>query len=89
MKAGLNPYSNKDYFLSKPRTTVINTYREKVYKKHKFLCYVCKEPLGNEEQVDLHHIIPKSKGGDYSFNNVVPVHKTCRETITYGQKSKS
>lgn len=86
LESGINPYSNKEYYLSNPRISVINKYREKIYKFHNHKCYVCKELLLPDEQVDLHHLIPKSEGGTYSFKNIVPVHKTCHDTITYGRK---
>jgi RNA-directed DNA polymerase len=86
LESGINPYSNKEYYLSNPRISVINNYREKIYKLHKYRCYVCKELLLPDEQVDLHHLIPKSEGGTYSLKNIVPVHKTCHDTITYGRK---
>jgi 5-methylcytosine-specific restriction endonuclease McrA len=57
-----------------------------VYKRHKFRCFVCKELLLPDEQVDLHHLTPRSKGGNYSTGNIVPVHKTCHDTITYARK---
>jgi RNA-directed DNA polymerase len=86
LKVNVNPYSDKDYYLSKPRIFVLNDYRRKVYKLHKYRCYVCKELLLPDEQIDLHHLVPKKDQGDYSLKNIVPVHKTCHDTITYARK---
>jgi 5-methylcytosine-specific restriction endonuclease McrA len=88
LKAGINPYYDKEYYQLKPRLSVINQYRYKIYKLHNFKCYVCKELLNHKEQVDLHHLKPRSDGGDYSLDNIVPVHKTCHETITNAGKFK-
>jgi RNA-directed DNA polymerase len=88
LKTGINPYTNKEYYLRNPRISIINEYREKIYKLHKHKCYVCGELLLPDEQVDFHHLTPKSEGGTYSKRNIVPVHKTCHDTITYARKDK-
>jgi RNA-directed DNA polymerase len=86
LKSGINPYVNKEYYLKNPRIFVFYDYRDSIYKYHKYRCFVCKELLLPDEQIDLHHLIPKSEGGTYSHRNIVPVHKTCHDTITYARK---
>jgi 5-methylcytosine-specific restriction endonuclease McrA len=34
------------------------------------------------EAIELHHIIPKKDGGEYSLKNIVALHKTCHVGIT-------
>ena len=38
-------------------------------------CWLCKRPLGR--RIQLHHTVPKSKGG----RDTVPVHPICHRTI--------
>jgi hypothetical protein len=47
---------------------------------------VCKELLPPNEQIDPHHLIPKPEGGTFSKGNIVLVHKTYHNTITYAGK---
>jgi 5-methylcytosine-specific restriction endonuclease McrA len=86
LKSGINPYVNKEYYLGNPRIFIFHDYRDSIYKYHKYKCFVCKELLLPNEQIDLHHLIPKSEGGTFSHRNIVPVHKTCHDTITYARK---
>jgi len=86
LKLEINPYLDKDYYLNNPRIFIFNQYKYSVFKRHNFRCFVCKELLLPDEQVDLHHLKPRSEGGTYSPSNIVPVHKTCHDTITYARK---
>jgi len=87
LKPEVNPYSDKEYYLKNPRIFIFNDYRYSVYKRHNFKCFVRKELLLPDEQINFHHLKPRSKGGTYSSSNIVPVHKTCHDTITYARKN--
>jgi HNH endonuclease len=53
-------------------------------------CAACGEPLCDElnnEEIHLHHKIPQKDGGKYSLDNIVPLHATCHESITYAKKN--
>ena len=86
MKLDINPYMNKEYFEKRHKILDVEGFRKKIYDKHNHRCAACGEILNSTEQVDLHHIIPKSKGGTYSLKNIVPLHKTCHESVSYARK---
>jgi len=54
------------------------------------LCPVCGSPLyGTGEDVHIHHIVPRSKGGSNSLGNLVVLHLGCHHAVHYGsQKSE-
>lgn len=58
-----------------------------MYKKYGHKCLICQQTLHNEEQVDMHHIIPRASGGKYSIENILPLHQICHQQVTYGHKS--
>jgi RNA-directed DNA polymerase len=86
LKSGINPYFNNYYYEKNPRVFVLDDSRLKIYKYHKYKCAACGESLFNGEQIDLHHVIPKSKGGNDSYKNLVPLHRTCHVGITHARK---
>lgn len=61
--------------------SMISKVREKLYKTPKWVCVLCKQALDNEEPVHVHHIIPKSQGGDNTLKNLVPIHAVCHRQI--------
>jgi RNA-directed DNA polymerase len=86
LKSGVNPYLNRDYYNKYPRIFVTENFRAQIYKMHKNKCAACGESLSGEEQVDLHHLVPKKDGGKYSLKNIVPLHQTCHIGITHAKK---
>jgi 5-methylcytosine-specific restriction endonuclease McrA len=87
-KVNLNPYMNKERFENRLRTlTEIQAkFRKTIYIKHKYKCAACGESLISPEQVDLHHIVPRNEGGKFTKANIVPLHKTCHESVSYAKK---
>jgi 5-methylcytosine-specific restriction endonuclease McrA len=57
----------------------VAAYKDKDWVK----VYFIQEKLFGEEDINLHHIIPRKDGGHYSLTNIAPLHKTCHENITY------
>jgi 5-methylcytosine-specific restriction endonuclease McrA len=64
----------------------VKDFRKAVYIKHKYKCAACGEILDDNEKVELHHIIPAKDGGKYTLDNIVPLHRTCHESVTYAKK---
>jgi RNA-directed DNA polymerase len=86
LKSGVNPYFNLYYYEKNPRVFVLDERRRQIYKFHNFKCVACGKSLLDDEQIDLHHVTPKAKGGDNSYKNLVPLHKTCHVGITHARK---
>ncbi|WP_293116859.1 HNH endonuclease [Moorena sp. SIO4G3] len=55
--------------------------KNKIALRQKYTCPYCGQPLGDYNQVHLHHIIPRSEGGEDKYNNLVYVHEDCHKTI--------
>ncbi|NEP26982.1 group II intron reverse transcriptase/maturase [Moorena sp. SIO3I6] len=55
--------------------------KNKIALRQQYVCPYCGQPLGNYNQVHLHHIIPRSEGGEDKYNNLVYVHEDCHKTI--------
>jgi RNA-directed DNA polymerase len=80
-----NPYYDKEYFDKNHKVLLIQEFRRKVYIKHKYKCAACGEILDDNEDVELHRIIPGKDGGKYILKNTVPLHKTCHESVTFAK----
>ncbi|WP_267876599.1 HNH endonuclease [Moorena producens] len=46
---------------------------------------MCQESLFNTEELHVHHVIPKSKGGLDNYKNLQLVHILCHQRIHYGK----
>lgn len=62
----INKYVNMPY-----KGVVLS--RENVFKRDGFTCQYC----GTNKELTLDHLIPKAKGGDTSWNNLVTACKKC------------
>lgn len=54
-------------------------------KLQKGYCPVCCESLFNGEELEVHHILPRRKGGDHSLKNLKLLHKTCHKQVEYSK----
>ena len=53
-------------------------YRQKLAKKQKYKCPMCKKSITNyKEGLELHHRTPKSLGGTDEYDNLQLVHISC------------
>jgi RNA-directed DNA polymerase len=66
---------------AKSEATRYNKTKEKVANNQGYKCTVCGESLFNDEPIDLHHIIPRSKGGKDEIGNLIWVHQYCHHKI--------
>ena len=62
--------------------------KNKLYKKQKGLCYICKTPFTEQElfnnKTHIHHITPISKGGRPDLeSNMTLVHSLCHKSIDH------
>ena len=66
---------------AKSEASKYNKTKEKVANRQGYQCIVCGESLFNDEPIDLHHIIPRSKGGKDEIRNLIWVHQYCHHKI--------
>ena len=86
LRNNVNPYIDEDYYINRTIIRDSEKFRAAIYKRYNFRCYVCGQALYGTEKVHLHHLIPRKDGGQYTLENIVPVHATCHESITYTRK---
>lgn len=86
LKNSVNPYLDEQYYISRSITRNADIFRKIIYKLHNFKCVECGQALYGEEDIHLHHIIPRKDKGQYTLENIVPVHAICHESITYAKK---
>jgi RNA-directed DNA polymerase len=58
-----------------------NAKQEQVAYKQEYKCPVCKQSLFNNEELHLHHIVPRCEGGKDTLNNLVWLHLFCHHKI--------
>ncbi len=71
----------------KSEATKWNAKQEQVAYKQEYRCPVCKQSLFNNEELHLHHIVPRCEGGKDTLNNLVWVHLFCHHKVHH-QKTK-
>lgn len=86
----LNPYlrENQDYFQKREnKSRLLNptwTWKQKkLLKRVSSICKVCEQPILENKEVEVHHILPVSKGGDNSLKNQIILHKQCHAQVTH------
>ena len=52
-----------------------------LWNKQEGKCLNCKQVINLETDWDVHHIIPKSKGGDNRSSNLMMLHINCHKQI--------
>jgi RNA-directed DNA polymerase len=55
--------------------------KQKIAKRQEGRCLECFESLFNDEEIQIHHRIPRSLGGNNSYSNLVLVHLLCHQQI--------
>jgi RNA-directed DNA polymerase len=55
--------------------------KQKLAKRQKGRCPECGESLFNDEELQVHHLLARSKGGKDSYNNLALVHLLCHQHI--------
>jgi len=81
----LNPYLsiNKEYFLKYKERKILSAVKEKLFKKYDHLCSICGQSLHNNEEIEIHHIKPRSEGGSNRLSNLMPLHNMCHKKVTH------
>ena len=89
LKLDKNPYiiENLSYFEKRREKLIEAKFRKTIYKLFGQKCPICNESLHNGESVELHHIVPLKKKGEYNLENIVPLHEICHKQATHGNQS--
>lgn len=89
IQKGKNPFlpEDQEYFLKKgsrsARKQIWGTTKHAIAKKTGFKCKVCSELLQSDQQIDIHHILPKKLGGSNAHKNLIRLHKECHKQVTH------
>ena len=51
-------------------------------------CPICRDSLHNDEELHVHHVIPKSQGGEDAISNLALVHLYCHQHVHKGETVK-
>jgi RNA-directed DNA polymerase len=92
----LNPYDpeNYSYFQKRLARSPIPMAKnkrtfERLFKSQKGLCPVCHIPLMEyDDTSEIHHRVPRAKGGSDKFKNLLLLHKSCHLQVTHTKNPK-
>jgi RNA-directed DNA polymerase len=83
-----NPYDKQwdSYFEKRARHKMYSSLSgnwnlQTLWSKQKGKCPNCKQTITLETDWDVHHIIPKSKGGDNRSSNLMMLHINCHKQV--------
>ncbi len=91
---GLNSFDleNTTYFEKRAasgsrKSIVLGRQRTSLLKKQKGICPLCDGVLRDNiyEDLEVHHILPKKDRGSDKLSNLLLLHKTCHQQITYSK----
>ena len=73
----------KDYWIKRQATKVkdLTFSKQKLAQRQKGRCPECGESLFNDEELQIHHLLARSKGGKGNYGNLALVHLLCHQQI--------
>jgi RNA-directed DNA polymerase len=73
----------KDYWTKRQAAKVkdLTFSKQKLAKRQQGRCPECGESLFNDEELHVHHLLARSKGGQNSYSNLALVHLLCHQHI--------
>jgi RNA-directed DNA polymerase len=73
----------KDYWANRQAAKVkaLTFSKQKLAKRQKGRCPECGESLFNDEELQVHHLLARSKGGKDNYGNLALVHLLCHQQI--------
>jgi RNA-directed DNA polymerase len=77
----------EDRQCTKAKTLGLN--RRKLAQRQHYRCPVCKVSLFNEEDLQQHHLTPRSQGGTDESSNQILVHLYCHQQIHNDKTGKA
>ncbi len=89
IRSTCNPYDPiwKPYLEKRSYIKMIRNLKRKkldeIWKQQKGVCPVCHQLIMTDEAWDIHHIKPRSEGGDNSLTNLMMLHLNCHRQVHY------
>ncbi|MGB3612753.1 MAG: HNH endonuclease signature motif containing protein [Elainellaceae cyanobacterium] len=73
----------KDYWQRRQanKASQLTPSRQRIAQQQKGCCPICGEPLANDEPLDVHHRLPKTKGGLDTYSNLEMLHLFCHQQV--------
>ena len=69
------------------KAELLPTWRQReLAKRQNRQCPICRDSLHNDEELHVHHVIPKSQGGEDAISNLALVHLYCHQQAHKGRK---
>ena len=69
------------------KAELLPTWRQReLAKRQGGHCPICHDSLHNDEELHVHHVIPKSRGGEDAIQNLALVHLYCHQQAHKGRK---
>lgn len=89
VKSDDSPYNPKtrEYWVKRKTQNQQQWWRKRrrdIAKRQGHECPICGQSLYNGENLHLHHIIPRAKGGTEEDHNLVILHQECHKQTHYG-----
>jgi RNA-directed DNA polymerase len=87
VKQEYNPYDPQwwPYFEERQRSRTSEAMKGKwqyqIWKNQGEICPVCKQPITDDTDYDIHHIFEQSKGGTDDSSNLVMLHINCHRQV--------
>lgn len=84
VKGSLSPYDGNELYWGKrlgDKYETIDPQKARLLKKQKGICRYCRTVFKSTDQLEKHHIIHKSKGGNNSDYNLALVHLHCHDRM--------
>lgn len=92
---GGNPYDPLNHKYYTERTVRIcnvdpnpKSVRSRLSQMQKGLCPVCHMALTREEELEVHHVIPRKEKGSNKLSNLRLIHKVCHKQLTHTKNKK-
>lgn len=73
----------------KKKSTELIPSHQVIAKKQDFKCPICGQTLFNDEELHVHHITPRKKGGSSKYSNLQLVHFYCHQQVHSPLKEKA
>ena len=71
------------------KTELLPTWKQRgLAKRQDGQCPICHDSLHNGEELHIHHVTPKSKGGEDAMSNLALVHLYCHQQVHKGRRMK-